>query len=149
MVNIDPVALRNAVMEFKISDGLIPTDKLMDADTTMVALQTIATSPAIGAAYNVAPLFSYMMKIKGAHIAEFEKPPEQQAYEQAMMQYNQTVQMLYKQNPEQDPAKLPPAPVPAQFGYTPGGTKQENEESGEQAQQSNTPMSGVIPTGAQ
>lgn len=118
-VKIDPVALRKAVLNFKISDGLTPTDKLMDTDTLAVAFQQIGSSPQIGAAYNIGPLFSYLMKIKGADIGVFEKSPQQQSYEQAMQQYQQTVLQLYKQNPDQDPKKLPPPPVPQSYGYDP------------------------------
>lgn len=118
-VKIDPVELRKAVMQFKVSDGLTPTDKLMDSDMLAVAMQQIGTSPVVGAGYNVAPLFSYLMKIKGADVSAFEKSPQQQAYEQAMGQYQQMVMQLYKQNPEQDPAKLPPAPLPQNYGYDP------------------------------
>jgi hypothetical protein len=118
-VKIDPVALRTAVMEFKVSDGLTPTDKLMDTDTLSVALQQIGSAPQIAGAYNVGPLFSYLMKIKGADISVFEKSPQQQAYEQAVAQYQQMVMQLYKQNPDQDPAKLPKQPVPQDYGYDP------------------------------
>jgi len=118
-VNVDPVALRKAVLNFKISDGLTPTDKLMDTDTLMVALQQIGSSPQIGQSYNVGPLFSYLMKIKGADISPFEKSPQQLAYEQAMGQWQQMVMQLYKQNPDQDPSKLPPQPLPQNYGYDP------------------------------
>jgi hypothetical protein len=120
-VSIDPLTLRKALLNFKISDGLTPTDKLINADIMMVAMQQIGSSPLIGQGYNIAPLFSYLMKTQGAHLAPFEKSPQQMAYEQAMQQYQQTVLQLYKQNPEQDPAKLPPQPVPQQYGYDPTG----------------------------
>ena len=120
-VTIDPVALRKAVMEFKVSDGLTPTDKLINGDIMMVAMQQIGSSPQIGSGYNIAPLFSYLMKTQGAHLKEFEKSPEQMAYESAVAQYQQMVMQLYKQNPDQDPAKLPPQPTPEQFKYVPAG----------------------------
>lgn len=122
-VNIDPVALRKAILNFKVSDGLTPTDKLMDSDTNMVALQMIGQSEQIGSAYNIAPLFSYLMKTRGAHISEFEKSPAQQAYESAQQQYQQTILQLYKQNPQQDPTKLPPAPKPQDYGYNPSSVQ--------------------------
>ena len=118
-VTLDPVALRKAVFEFKVSDGLTPTDKLMDTDSWVVALQQIGTSPQIGGAYNIGPMFSYLMKIKGADLKPFEKSQQQQAYEQAVAQYQQLVMQLYKQNPNQDPAKLPPQPKPQDYGYDP------------------------------
>jgi hypothetical protein len=141
-VNIDPVALRKAVLNFKVSDGLTPTDKLMDTDTLVVALQQVGTSPVIGAGYNVPQLFSYLMKIKGADISAFEKSPQQVAYEQAMQQYQQMVLQIYKQNPDQDPSKLPPQPLPQNYGYDPAqkaGTDSSvpatNDNDGDEQQQ--------------
>jgi hypothetical protein len=118
-VKIDPVELRKAVLTFKVSDGLTPTDKLMDTDTHIVALQQIGTSPVIGAAYNIAPLFSYLMKMRGADLTPFEKSAEQQAYEQAMGQYQQMVMQLFKQNPELKQEQLPKQPMPQDYGYDP------------------------------
>ena len=142
-VKIDPVALRKAVLSFKISDGLTPTDKLMDTETMIVGMQQIGSSAAIGAGYNIAPLFSYLMKLKGADLSPFEKTPQQVAYEQAMGQYQQTVMQLYKQNPEQDPNKLPPAPLPQQFGYDPAkqaGTDASAAPSNVPQPQTNSPI---------
>lgn len=118
-VKIDPVELRNAVLQFKISDGLTPTDKLMDSDMLAVSLQQLGSSPQLGAGYNLAPLFSYLMKLKGADLTPFEKSPEQVAYEQAMGQYQQMVMQLFKQNPEITQEQLPPQPLPKDYGYDP------------------------------
>ncbi|RKX65260.1 MAG: hypothetical protein DRP42_05055, partial [Tenericutes bacterium] len=91
-VEVDPIALRKAVLEFKVSDGLVPADKLINADTFVQAIQVIGQSPQIGAAYNLAPMFSYLMKTQGAKIADFEKSPEQQAYEQALNAWQSAMQ---------------------------------------------------------
>lgn len=120
-VDIDPVALRKAVLEFKVSDGLIPTDKLINSDVMMVAMQQIGSSPQIGQGYNLAPLFSYLMKTQGADLKAFEKPPEQMAYEQAQAQWSQTVEQLVSINKEIKPEQYPPQPKPADFGYQPAG----------------------------
>lgn len=120
-VKVDPVALRKAVLSFKVSDGLIPTDKLINSDVLMVAMQQIGSSPQIGAGYNLAPMFSYLMKTQGADLKAFEKPPEQQAYEQAMGQYQQMCMQLAKDNKDIKPEQYPPAPKPADYGYQPQG----------------------------
>lgn len=119
MVTVDPVQLRKAIMEFKVSDGLTPSDKLINADTLSVALQQIGTSPQIGAGYNIAPLFSYLMKTQGADLKEFEKPPAQIAFEQAMSQWQQMCLEMVKVNKEMKPEMFPPMPVPEQFGWNP------------------------------
>lgn len=136
VASVDPIALRKAVLNFKISDGLLPTDKIVDADTLSVALQQIGSSPAIGAGYNIAPLFSYLMKTQGADLKPFEKGPEQIAYEQAMNQWSNTVMQIVKDNPDIKPEQYPPQPVPAQFGYVPAGvnTKSEEQKKQEKAQ---------------
>ena len=135
-VKIDPVSLRNAVLTYKVSDGLIPSDKLISADILSVALQQIGTSPQIGAGYNVAQLFSYLMKTQGAHLQDFEKSPEQLAYEQAMNQWSQLsgaiAQVLTKaasnweqlQQVQELLKNLPPQPKPEDFGYNPNPTPQ-------------------------
>jgi hypothetical protein len=120
-VPVDPVALRKAILEFRISDGLIPSSKIMNADSFATALQVIGSSPQIAGGYNITQMFSYMMKSQGANIGDFEKSPEQQAYEQASSQHSQLVAMAIDKG--LDPATLPPAPLPADFGYDPAANK--------------------------
>jgi len=131
-VEIDPVALRTAIMAFKVSDGLTPGDKLVNADTLAVALQQIGSSEQIAEGYNVSQLFSYLMKTQGAHIQDFEKPPEQVAYERAQKQWQQLVMQMLQANPKITQDQFPPQPVPQQFGYTPGGTNQEQVQGQQQ-----------------
>lgn len=128
-VNIDPVKLRQAVLEFKISDGLLPTDKLINADTMQTAIQVIGSSPVISQRYNLGPLFSYFMKTQGAHITEFEKSNEQLAYENAMQQWQMAVQQIAQSLKGMDPQQvqevmksMPPQPQPQQFNFNPAGT---------------------------
>jgi hypothetical protein len=127
-VDIDPVALRKAVLEFKVSDGLTPSDKLVNADALQVAMQVIGSSPQISAQYNMGPLFSYFLKTQGARITEFEKSPEQVAYETAMGQWQQAVSQISQAFKGMDPAQvqelmktMPPQPQPQQFNYNPAG----------------------------
>lgn len=115
-INIDPIVLRNSVYKFTITDGELPSDKVISADAWQTAMQVIGSSPAIGPAYNIAPMFSYLMKTQGADISDFEKPHEQLMYEQAVQSWQQTVLAIMKQNPEVQQSQLPPQPLPAQFG---------------------------------
>lgn len=116
-INIDPVALRKAVLNFKVSDGLTPSDKLISADAWQTSMQVIGSSPQIGAAYNIAPMFSYLMKTQGADLKAFEKSPEQLAYEQGLQSWQQVVMEGMKQGA--DPKSMPPQPTPQQYGYDP------------------------------
>lgn len=120
-IEIDPVQLRKAVLEFKISDGLIPSSKIINSDALAIALQVLGSSPQIAGGYNIAPLFSYLMKVQGAKISEFEKSPEQVAYEQAVSQWQQLAFEGIKNGIAPD--KLPPQPLPVDFGYNPAGNK--------------------------
>lgn len=158
-VSIDPVALRTAVLNFKMADGLTPVSKQIDGDTLQVALQTIGASPQIGGSYNIGPMFSYLMKTQGADLKPFEKSQQQVAYEGAMQQYSSGMQAMAeavaKGGQEFDPSKMPPAPTPQQFGYTPGSTSQDQAAPAEQAptimQQvlaSTQPQQQAAPTGA-
>jgi len=117
-VEIDPIKLRQAVLEFKISDGLTPAEKLASLDVYKVAFQVLGSSPQISSEYNIGPLFSYLMKMQGADLRPFEKPLNQRQYEQAVAQWSQTVQTLLKSNPELTAEQLPPQPMPQQFGLT-------------------------------
>jgi len=116
-VEVDPLALRKTILAFRISDGLIPSTKIINADTLSIAIQTIGNSPQIGAGYNIAPMFSYLIKTQGADIAPFEKSPEQIAYEQALQLWQQAIMVFAEKGIE--PKKLGPQPTPQQFGYQP------------------------------
>lgn len=125
VVEIDPVQLRKAVVEFKVSDGLTPSDKLIGSDTLQVALQMIGTSQQIGQAYNIGPMFSYFMKTQGARITEFEKSAPQLAYEQALGAWQQATLEMAKQGVTQ----FPPQPLPEQYGYQPQGLQATKENT--------------------
>lgn len=115
-VKVDPVALRKSQAVFKVTDGLTPTDKAISGDDFTMAIQTIGSSPQIGAAYNIGPMFSYLMKTRNASLAAFEKSPQQVAFEQAMAQWSQAAQLAIEKEQE---FKVP-QPTPQQYGYTPG-----------------------------
>lgn len=134
-VKINPVELRKASLQFQISDGQTPSEKLMSGDELKDTLNVLGTSPQLAAGYNLAPMFSYLMKSRGADLTPFEKSPQQQAYEQAVQVWQQTIQqmtqMFLAMNKGMDPThlatataafqkSLPPQPTPDQFGYVPG-----------------------------
>lgn len=141
-VTIDPVELRKAVMAFKVSDGLTPADKLINSDIMMVAMQTIGQSQQIGANYNIAPLFSYLMKTQGAELKEFEKSQPQVAYETAVQQWQQLILQMQQQNPELSVANMPPQPIPQQYGYVPGSLASEQQQATQQQSQQQSQVLG-------
>jgi hypothetical protein len=142
-VEIDPVELRKAAVGYKISDGLTPTDKLISADAFQGALQVIGSSEQIGGAYNMGPMFSYLMKTQNVDLTQFEKSPQQVSYEQAMSAWQQTCLEIAKAKGE----NFPPQPQPAQYGYTPGvtGTNAPQTQSAPASQSAGNAATGATP----
>lgn len=108
-VNVDVTSLRNTAVNYKISDGMLPTDKLLNSDDFTVALQSISNSPTLGAGYNVADVFSYLMKQKRVDLTPFQKSQEQMMYEQQTSAWQQVAMEAIKAG--QPP---PPQPQPSQ-----------------------------------
>lgn len=109
---IDPVALRNAVLEFKVTDGLLPASKLLGLSAFQTAFQVLGSSPQLAAPYDLGKLVSYLFKSQGANISDFEKSKEQVQFEQASQQWQQ-VAMSYA---EQGMQFEQPQPKPEDFG---------------------------------
>lgn len=109
-VKIKPTELRQAAVHFKVSDGMLPQDKEMSTEEFSVALQVLGSSPQLAGAYNMAPLFTYIMKLRGADLDPFEKPQWQVMYEQQMQAWQQAAAMAaQKGTPFSTPQpQLPP-----------------------------------------
>lgn len=83
MQKIDPQELRSAIMEFKLSDGQTPTDKLLNSDVLGQVAQLAMSVPAVNAEYDVMKLLDYTWKQNGVQVDEFKRTPEEK---QAFMQ---------------------------------------------------------------
>lgn len=94
-VVVDPVALRQAILEFKLTDGLLPADKMLNSNLLTVFLQTAQALPAVGTEYDIMGMFLYWAKLQGAYwLEDFKRNPQQQ------QQFLQTVQQTAAaQNP--------------------------------------------------
>ena len=103
-VDVDPVELRKAMLEFKMTDGNLPADRLMNSDMLMVFLQTAQAIPAVQSEYDILGMFLYWAKLRGAYwLEDFKRTPEQQN------QFLQRVsQMSAAQNPPAAPAMNQP-----------------------------------------
>jgi hypothetical protein len=87
MVPIDPAALRDAILSFKMTDGLLPTDKLFSVELLTVFLQTAQAMPVVMTEYDVMGMFLYWAKLKGANwLDDFKRDQNQQ------QQFMQTLQ---------------------------------------------------------
>lgn len=130
-VKVDPVTLRKANLIFKVSDGQIPASKQMNSEAFTAATQAIGSSPQLAGAYNIGPMFSYLFKSQRADVAQFEKSPQLQQYEQAMGQWQQAIATLAETyaklkkpdgssyTPQEIQQAVPPQPQPQQFGVDP------------------------------
>jgi hypothetical protein len=109
-----------------------------------MAIQTMGSSQQIGAGYNLAPAFSYLMKSRNVDLSPFEKSQQQMAYEQAVGQWQQAAAQVAELAKaatmkidgvtmdalQQMIQKLLPAqPTPQQFGYQPGVSPEQQGSS--------------------
>lgn len=136
-VKVDPMQLRKAVLEFDVSDGLVPSEKLINGEAWTTAMQVVGSNPQVGQSYNFAAMFSYLMKSQGADLTPFEKSPEQLAYEQAMQAWQQIAMEGMKQGIKQE--NLPKQPVPQQYGYNPQAMNPNSGATNGQAQPQQQP----------
>lgn len=125
LVKIDPVALRKAALAFKVTDGLLPKEKVMSTEARKVAMQVIGTSPTLNQGYNVAPLFSYIMKLENVDLRPFEKPPQQINYERAAEMWMQTAQLAIQKGVQFNT----PQPTPQQFGWDPNAQNSQSTQT--------------------
>jgi hypothetical protein len=79
IVDVDPVELRKAILEFKMTDGLLPADKMLNAEVLTVFMQTAQAIPGVAAEYDVMGMFLYWAKLRGAYwLEDFKRNPAQQ-----------------------------------------------------------------------
>lgn len=149
-INISPAQLFEMQGEFKVGDGLLDTQRQLRSDVFQQGMQTIFQVPQLGAEYNVADMWVYMMQTQGAKgLTDFKKSQPQITYEQAVGQWQQTVQMLMKQNPNVQQSQFPQQPKPQDYGYDPNATDpgQQNPTSKQQQPQQSGPA--IAPTAGQ
>lgn len=78
-VEVDPVELRKAMLEFKMTDGSLPAEKMLNSELLMVFLQTAQALPSAQTEYDILGMFTYWCKLRGAYwIEDFKRNPEQQ-----------------------------------------------------------------------
>lgn len=129
-VAVDPIALRKAVLNFKVTDGLLSTDKVISSDSLKVAMQVLGSSQVLASGYNIVPLFSYIMKAENTDLAPFEKKPEQMAFEQAMSAWSQAANLALTKGA----AFNTPQPTPEQYGYVPAQQMTGDQNGNNQSQ---------------
>lgn len=115
LVKVDPLIMRKASVAFKMSDGLLPGDKILSTDEFQVAMQTLGSTPALAAGYHMEQAFSHLFKQRGVDLSPFEKTQLEKQYEQALNAWQNAVAALVARKdftPEQIKAATPPMPTP-------------------------------------
>jgi hypothetical protein len=101
-VDVDPVELRKAMLEFKMTDGMLPAEKMMNSELLTVFLQTAQAIPAVQSEYDILGMFIYWSKLRGAYwIEDFKRNPEQQ--QQALDRIRATTAATTPPGPELQP----------------------------------------------
>lgn len=108
VVKIDMLKLRTAMIEFSVSDGLEPVDKDMNTEELISMMQVVGSTPQLSSGYDMPPLFSYIAKLRGADLSQFEKTPEQVQYDQQMAAWQQAAMFAA----EKGAAFSTPQPIP-------------------------------------
>jgi len=105
-VQVDPVKLRESMLEFKLSDGNIPADKMMNTEMLTVFLQTAQAIPGIATEFDTLGMFLYFAKLRGAYwLEDFRRDPAQQ---------QQFLQTIRDTAAAQNPADMQQAQAAAQ-----------------------------------
>lgn len=88
-VEVDPVAMRKSILEFKMTDGMLPADKLMNTEMLTVFLQTAQAIPGLNTEYDILGMFLYFAKLRGAYwLEDFKR--DQAAQQQFLNTVKQT-----------------------------------------------------------
>lgn len=84
---VDPEALRKANIQIKLSDGFLPSDKMVGSDLMGQVFSAAAAIPQISAEYDLMGMFTYSMTLQGASwLKDFKRTPEQQQQQLSLMQ---------------------------------------------------------------
>lgn len=79
-VTINPVELREKSVEFKMADGLLPVDKLINTEVLNMIMQLAQGVPQFGADYDLMGIFLYYMQLEGANwVEDFKRTPDGRA----------------------------------------------------------------------
>ena len=102
-VEVDPIKLRESMLEFKLTDGNLPAEKMLNSNLLTVFMQTAQALPGVATEYDVMGMFLYWAKLQGAYwLEDFKRDANQQ------QQFLQTMaQTTAAQTPPQAPQGQP------------------------------------------
>lgn len=80
IVAVSPEQLRRARISMKLSDGMLPSSKLMSSDLLQNVTQTVLAVPALQAEYDVMAMLTYNWRMSGASwLPDFKRGPDGRA----------------------------------------------------------------------
>jgi hypothetical protein len=78
-VEIKPQDIRMAALDFKLADGIIPTDVIQSSDGFQLLIQMSGANPALAADYDIMGAFAYFLQLNGCSwINDFKRTDAQQ-----------------------------------------------------------------------
>lgn len=78
-VQIDPIQLRETILEFTLTDGVLPADKILNPQLMQAFLQASPAIPGLATEFDLLGMFLYWCKVKGARWTnDFRRDPAQQ-----------------------------------------------------------------------
>lgn len=92
-VEIKTVDIRKKAVIFKMSDGMLPSEKMMGTEDFAAALQLFAQAPQLAAGYEVPDMLAYLFKMRKADLSPFRKSQVKVLYEQQMNAWQQAAAM--------------------------------------------------------
>jgi hypothetical protein len=109
-VQVNPQDLRRAVLQFKLTDGQTPSEKLLSMDLMGQVAQLGMAIPQINAQYDIIGMLLYSFKSQGAYwLDNFKRTPEQQ---QQFLKTTQATANAQEPVPKKDPNVQPQLPAP-------------------------------------
>lgn len=134
-VDVDPVVLRQAVLEFEACDGADPIDKEMSTEELISAMQVIGSTQQLASGYKMPKLFSYLMQLRGADLSPFEKTDVENQYDQQLAAWQQAAMLAAQKGA----AFSTPMPQPPQ-------QQQIQQEEARKAQLAKQSVAGMLQT---
>ena len=91
-VQVIPEDLRKQELLFKVTDGMLPLDRLIETDFMGTFMQVIAADPQLNFEFDKVKLFTYFAKLRGMHeVADFARTPEEK--QQMMKQQEEALKL--------------------------------------------------------
>ena len=105
MVKIDPTKLRQAHLRFSVSDGYLPSDKMISSDMLSLLFQSAPALPTIAVEYDLMGALAYSMQLQGGGwLRKFKRDQAQQ------QEFMGTMQQASVANGTAQPPQAAPTP---------------------------------------